>query len=176
MALEFQIDSSDSQLPSYQKGNSFQFTPSLKGVWAWIGSPLGRIPGRIDGDRVVYDHGGLISRSFRVIGAVFISLAIIPVLMLGLLGHFRVPVDIISAPGANIAIGIGVDAMIHLLVWVRRHPSGTRSREAWSAVCSRLWKPTLYSMPAVCTALEYSFFPVFLPPGDSGFRLFWAPC
>ncbi len=94
--------------------------------------------------------GGVISRSFRVMGAVFISLAIIPLLMLGLLGHFRVPIDIISAPGANIAIGIGVDAMIHVLVWVRRHPSGTRSWEAWSAVCSRLWKPVMYSMTVVC--------------------------
>jgi predicted RND superfamily exporter protein len=94
--------------------------------------------------------GGIISRSIRVIGAVLISLAIIPLLMLGILGHFRVPIDIISAPGPNIAIGIGVDAMIHVLVWVRRHPSGPRSWEAWAAVCSRLWKPVLYSMTVVC--------------------------
>jgi uncharacterized protein len=93
--------------------------------------------------------GGIISRSFRAMGAVFISLAIIPILMLGLLGHFRLPLDIISAPGANIAIGIGVDAMIHVLVWVRRDPSGVNSWEAWSAVCSRLWKPILYSMSVV---------------------------
>ena len=95
--------------------------------------------------------GGIISRSFRVIGAMFISLGIIPLLMLGILGHFRVPVDIISAPGANIAIGIGVDAMIHVLIWVRRHPAGSmRSWDAWASVCSRLWKPILYSMSVVC--------------------------
>ncbi len=94
--------------------------------------------------------GGIISRSLRIMGAVFVSLAAIPLLMLGILGHFRVPVDIISAPGANIAIGIGTDAMIHVLVWVRRHPSGTRSWEAWASVCSRLWKPVFYSMSVVC--------------------------
>jgi predicted RND superfamily exporter protein len=95
--------------------------------------------------------GGIISRSLRVVGAMFISLGVIPLLMLGILGHLRVPIDIISAPGANIAIGIGVDAMIHVLIWVRRHPAGSMlSREAWSSVCSRLWKPILYSMCVVC--------------------------
>lgn len=95
--------------------------------------------------------GGIISRSFQVTGAMFISLGVIPLLMLGALGHFHIPVDIISAPGANIAIGIGVDAMIHVLIWVRRHPSGSmRSWDAWASVCSRLWKPILYSMSVVC--------------------------
>ncbi len=95
--------------------------------------------------------GGIISRSLRVVGAMFISLVVIPCLMLGILGHFRVPIDIISAPAANIAIGIGVDAMIHTLIWVRRHPAGNmRSWEAWASVCSRLWKPILYSMSVVC--------------------------
>ncbi len=95
--------------------------------------------------------GGIISRSFRIMAAMFISLAIIPLLMLGILGHFRIPVDIISAPGANVAIGIGVDAMIHMLIWVRRHPAGSMSAwEAWASVRARLWKPILYSMSVVC--------------------------
>ena len=95
--------------------------------------------------------GGIISRSLRVIGAMFIGLATIPLLMLGILGHFRVPIDIISAPGANIAIGIGVDAMIHTLIWVKRHPAGDmRSWKAWADVCSRLSRPILYSMSVVC--------------------------
>ncbi|MGO9954249.1 MAG: efflux RND transporter permease subunit [Dissulfurispiraceae bacterium] len=94
--------------------------------------------------------GGIISRSIKVMGAMLISLGSIPILMLGTFGLFRVPVDIISAPGANIAIGIGVDAMIHVLIWVRRHPSGSMlSWEAWADVCSRLWKPILYSMSVV---------------------------
>ncbi len=115
--------------------------------------------------------GGIISRSFRVIGAMFISLAVIPLLMLGLLGHFRVPVDIISAPGPNIAIGIGLDAMIHVLVWVRRHPAGVRSWKAWSSVCSRLWKPILYSMSVVCAGFGIFMLSGFPPTQRFGFSV-----
>ncbi len=94
--------------------------------------------------------GFLISRSLRIAGALVPSLVLIPVLMLGLLGWLGVALDIISAPGANIALGIGVDAMVHLLVWVKRHPAGSmRSRQAWGDVCGRLWKPILYSMSVV---------------------------
>jgi predicted RND superfamily exporter protein len=108
--------------------------------------------------------GGIISRSFRVIGAMFFSLGIIPLLMLGILGLSRVPIDIISAPGANIAIGIGVDAMIHVLIWVRRHPAGSMlSWEAWASVCSRLWKPILYSMSVVCAGFGIFMFSGFPP-------------
>ena len=37
--------------------------------------------------------------------------------MRGPLGYLLVPIDIIPAPGPNIAISIGVDVMIHVLVW-----------------------------------------------------------
>jgi uncharacterized protein len=115
--------------------------------------------------------GGIISRSIRVMGAVFISLASIPLLMLGLLGHFRVPIDIISAPGANIAMGIGVDATIHVLIWVRRHPSGARSWEAWASVCSRLWKPVFYSMSVVCAGFAIFMLSGFPPTQRFGFSV-----
>ena len=116
--------------------------------------------------------GGLISRSFRVIGAVFVSLAIIPVLMLGLLGHFRVPVDIISAPGANIATGIDVDAMIHMLIWVKRHPAKDMTAwEAWASVRARLWKPILYSMAVVCAGFGIFMLSGFPPTQRFGFSV-----
>ena len=94
--------------------------------------------------------GLLVSRSPRIAAALVPTLSLIPVLMLGLLGWLGVALDIISAPGANIALGIGVDAMVHLLVWVRRHPAGSmRSARAWSDVCGRLWKPIVYAMSVV---------------------------
>ena len=94
--------------------------------------------------------GFLISRSLRIAGALIPSLVIIPVLMLGILGWLGVALDIISAPGVNIALGIGVDAMVHLLVWVRRHPARDMgSRQAWGDVAGRLSKPILYSMGVV---------------------------
>jgi len=116
--------------------------------------------------------GGIISRSFWITGAMFFSLGLIPLLMLGIIGHFRVPVDIISAPGANIAIGIGVDAVIHTLIWVRRHPAGSmRSWEAWASVCSRLWKPILYSMSVVCAGFGIFILSGFPPTQRFGFSV-----
>jgi predicted RND superfamily exporter protein len=116
--------------------------------------------------------GGIISRSFRIIGAMLISLAVIPLLMLGILGHFRFPMDIISAPGVNIAIGIGVDAMIHMLVWVRRHPAGSMNAwAAWADVRSRLWKPILYSMSVVCAGFGIFILSGFPPTQRFGFSV-----
>jgi predicted RND superfamily exporter protein len=116
--------------------------------------------------------GGILSRSFRVVGAMLISLSIIPVLMLGILGHFRVPIDMISAPGPNIAIGIGVDAMIHVVVWVRRYPAGNmRSWDASAEVCSRLWKPILYSMTVVCAGFGIFILSGFPPTQRFGFSV-----
>lgn len=116
--------------------------------------------------------GGVIARSFRILGAMLISLTIIPLLMLGILGHFRIPMDIISAPGANVAIGIGVDAMIHMLVWVRRHPARSMSAwEAWADVRSRLWKPILYSMSVVCAGFGIFILSGFPPTQRFGFSV-----
>ncbi len=116
--------------------------------------------------------GGIISRSFRVTAAMFISLGVIPLLMLGILGHLRVPLDIISAPAANVAIGIGVDAMIHVLIWVRRHPArNMHSWEAWASVCSRLWRPILYSMTVVCAGFGIFILSGFPPTQRFGFSV-----
>ncbi|MCL5022359.1 MAG: hypothetical protein M1497_03155 [Nitrospirae bacterium] len=116
--------------------------------------------------------GGIISRSFRIIGAMLISLAVIPLLMLGILGHLRVPMDIISAPAANVAIGIGLDAMVHMLVWVRRHPAGSMSAwEAWADVRSRLWKPILYSMSVVSAGFGIFILSGFPPTQRFGFSV-----
>ncbi len=116
--------------------------------------------------------GGIISRSFRVAWAMTISLGAIPLLMLGILGYSGIPVDIISAPAANVAIGVGVDAMIHMLIWVRRHPAGNmRSPAAWADVCSRLWKPVMYSMSVVCAGFAIFLLSGFPPTQRFGFSV-----
>jgi predicted RND superfamily exporter protein len=109
--------------------------------------------------------GAIIARSLRVGAAVLVGLSAVPVTMLGVLGLLHVPVDMISAPGANIAIGIGVDALIHTLVWVRRYPAASMgSWEAWSAVCKRLWKPILYSTSIVCAGFAMVLLGTLLAP------------
>lgn len=83
-----------------------------------------------------------ISRSVQISAALMVSLSMIPVMLLGMLGHLKVPLDIISAPAANLAIGMGVDAMIYVLFFVRRHrDEDARSWEIWGKACSRLWQP-----------------------------------
>ncbi len=95
--------------------------------------------------------GGFISRSLKTMGAIFISLCTVPLFTIGIIGYLHIPFDIISSPGANIAIGIGVDAMINMLFFVKRN-SGTKktSEEIWAQACSRLWKPILCSTILIC--------------------------
>src|SRR5207237_5764860 len=62
----------------------------------------------------------IIARSVRVALAMIASLTLMPLCMLGGIGWFHVPVDIISAPATNVCIGIAIDSMIHLVFGVRR--------------------------------------------------------
>ncbi|TNE34383.1 MAG: hypothetical protein EP348_11035 [Alphaproteobacteria bacterium] len=64
-----------------------------------------------------------VSRSFPVTLAMTATAALIPVVVLGFAGLAKVPVDIISAPAANVAFGIAVDALIHLALSWRRQGS-----------------------------------------------------
>jgi len=56
----------------------------------------------------------------------------VPLSMLGGIGWFHVPVDIISAPAKNVCIGIAIDSMIHLVFGVRRaQRDGMKSWDSW---------------------------------------------
>jgi predicted RND superfamily exporter protein len=115
---------------------------------------------------------GIISRSLRIIGATFVSLGIIRVLMIGILGHLQIPMDIIAAPGANIATGIDVDAMVHMLIWVKRHPAKDMTAwEAWASVRARLWKPILYSVGIVSAGFGIFMLSGFPPTQRFGFSV-----
>jgi uncharacterized protein len=52
-----------------------------------------------------------VSRNLRVALAMVGSLLLVPVCMLGGVGLFGVPVDIISAPATNVCIGMAIDSM-----------------------------------------------------------------
>jgi len=108
--------------------------------------------------------GGFIARSLRVAWAIFISLCVIPLGVIGIIGYFRVPFDIISSPGANIAIGIGVDSMINLLFFVKRHlKAGGDSKKVWAEACSRLWRPIWYSTGLTCLGFGIFMLSAFPP-------------
>ncbi|MDP3920737.1 MAG: MMPL family transporter [Candidatus Omnitrophota bacterium] len=108
--------------------------------------------------------GLALSQSIFVTGALFVSLVAIPVGLLGLIGHLKIPLDMISAPATNLAIAMGVDAMIHMVVMARRlHKEHEKSLSlAWSETSARLWKPVLTSMSIVCAGFAIfmlSYFP-----------------
>jgi uncharacterized protein len=108
--------------------------------------------GRLIGSSLRIGIGGLlllfmgvaiiVARSAPVAALMWFCLAAIPVVILGTFGHARIAIDIITSPAANIALAIGADSMIHLVVRVRRlHDS--HHTEPWAAAVSQIGLPVL---------------------------------
>ncbi|MFB9355840.1 efflux RND transporter permease subunit [Sneathiella chinensis] len=62
----------------------------------------------------------LLTRKGLVAGVMTLTAAIIPAITLGYYGTFRIPIDIISAPAVTVSVGLAVDALIHLVLAIRR--------------------------------------------------------
>jgi predicted RND superfamily exporter protein len=93
----------------------------------------------------------LVSRSIRISLAMVLGLCIIPICMLGIIGYLGIPLDIISAPAANVAIAMGIDSMIHMVIFVRRRlRKGVDTRLAWDQAQHNLWEPIFGSMFIIC--------------------------
>ena len=88
-----------------------------------------------------------VARSPRATAAMVACLTAVPVLLLGGMGHLGLPVDVISAPGANVAISLGIDAMIHLMMAVRRQRrAGDDEPAAWANACAQMRRPIVGAM------------------------------
>src|SRR5438477_6192982 len=88
----------------------------------------------------------IVARSVRGALAMIVSLTLMPLCMLGGIGWFNVPVDIISAPATNVWIGIAIDSMIHLVFGVRRaERDGKKGWPAWIAAREEQWRGIVYS-------------------------------
>ena len=86
----------------------------------------------------------VVSRSARMTAKMWICLAGIPLVVLGTFGHVGISVDIITSPAANIALAMGVDSMIHLVVRVRRiATAGAALGAAWSEGLRQIRGPVL---------------------------------
>jgi predicted RND superfamily exporter protein len=91
-------------------------------------------------------------------------LALPPLILFGLVGLLAMPVDIISAPAANVALPLGIDEMIHLGYSVRRlrrHSDGVWS--AWKGALVELWAPILASMLVVTSGFALFLLSSFPP-------------
>lgn len=113
-----------------------------------------------------------LSRSVRVSGAMLAGLCLIPANMLGLLGYLDVPVDVISAPAVNLAIGMGVDSMIHMVFCVRRLlKEGARPGGVWDQAYLQLWKPVFSSAALVSAGFGIFGLSIFPPTQRFGFSI-----
>ena len=96
--------------------------------------------------------GYAFSRSFKVAGAMLVSLAIIPVVLRGAIAYLGMPLDFITASAANLDLGMGVDAMIYLTMAARQAASDQGDPwTKWSHACAHLWKPIGTSLLVICT-------------------------
>ena len=87
-----------------------------------------------------------ISRSSRVTLAMVAAFSLIPLLVLGVIGYLRMSVDMISAPAANVALGIGIDGMFHFVVQARRISSGKFGGwDIWQKARQLVWRPVTAS-------------------------------
>ncbi len=93
-----------------------------------------------------------VARTGRAAAAMVACLAAVPVLLLGMVAHLGRPVDVISAPGANVAISLGIDAMIHLMMAVRRRRrAGDGQRDAWAVAVGQMRQPIVGAMLILAT-------------------------
>ena len=89
----------------------------------------------------------LVTRSLMAALAMTLCLAITPFSLFGVVGLFGMPLDIISAPAANVALPLGIDEMIHLGYTVRRlRGKAANLWTAWKQALTELWLPILVSM------------------------------
>jgi len=128
------------------------FTPSLVGGIYYL---QGRLAGLVASSLVTglfwlnllfVVIAWIVARSVRGAVAMIVSLTLVPLCMLGGIGWFHVPVDIISAPATNVCIGIAIDSMIHLVFGVRRaQRDGTKGWQAWIEAREEQWRGIVYS-------------------------------
>jgi predicted RND superfamily exporter protein len=93
----------------------------------------------------------IVSRNIAVTAAMVLTAALVPLPILGGAGWFRVPVDIISAPAANVCFGIAVDALIHLALSLYRHRKYESIGIAWSSALREQSKGIIASSGIIAT-------------------------
>lgn len=104
------------------------------------------------------------SLKVRTALAMSFSIGMIPLCILGVVGVFGLPLDMIAAPAANIAISMGIDAMLHMVNASRRFfKHETDASVLWHKVRERMWEPILTSMFIVSSGFAIFFFSSFPP-------------
>ena len=113
-----------------------------------------------------------VSCSVRVAAIMVACLAGVPLVVLGTFGHLGVAVDIITSPAANVALAMGVDSMIHLVVRVRHlHNNGLAALESWSQTRAQVMGPVLAATLLICVGFGIFGLSTFPPTRRFGFAV-----
>jgi len=114
----------------------------------------------------------IVSRSPRRTVAMVVCLCAIPAIVLGTAGHIGMPIDIITSPAANVALAMGVDSMIHLVIRMRRLATpGMGDWEAWLMARAQLWKPVLGATLIICAGFGIFSLSSFPPTQRFGYAV-----
>lgn len=92
----------------------------------------------------------VVSRSVPTTLRMWLCLGVIPVVVTGVFGWLGLAVDIITSPAANVALAVGVDSMIHLVVRARRFRAAG-STAAWAEALERVRGPVLAATGILAT-------------------------
>ena len=114
----------------------------------------------------------VVSRSARVAVIMVMCLGGVPLVVLGTFGHVGVAVDIITSPAANVALAMGVDSMIHLVVRVRHlRDDGLAALESWSRAQAQVKGPVLAATLLICVGFGIFGLSTFPPTRRFGFAV-----
>ena len=114
----------------------------------------------------------VVSRSARVATIMVMCLGGVPLVVLGTFSHLGVAVDIITSPAANVALAMGVDSMIHLVVRVRHlRDGGLADLESWSRARAQVMGPVLAATLLICVGFGIFGLSTFPPTRRFGFAV-----
>lgn len=113
-----------------------------------------------------------VARSARHAAIMVACLAVIPLVVLGTFGHLGIAVDIITSPAANVALALGVDSMIHLVVRVRHlGAEGLTPTESWATARHQILRPVLSATLLICVGFGIFTLSTFPPTQRFGFAV-----
>ena len=113
-----------------------------------------------------------VARSARHAAIMVACLAVIPLVVLGTFGHLGIAVDIITSPAANVALAMGVDSMIHLVVRVRHlGAEGLAPTESWATARHQILRPVLSATLLICVGFGIFTLSTFPPTQRFGFAV-----
>ncbi len=104
----------------------------------------------------------IISRSIKIAVMTIVGVLFIPLTILGFSGIYGIPLDIVSAPASNVAIGMGIDSIIHMINIRRRRKEQGRKSD-WQDIKEELYKPIFTSIAVVSVGFVIFLLSIFPP-------------